>query len=494
MKRKEYKLLVENWNSFLIKEEENYSLIEQSIDSDAELSYLLEWGDNLERLIIESGDFLLLESLHESNSFLGKLIKLKDKVKSSFKVRQDVVDDEGNKVKYDDSEESQVKQEYTALAKTGMSAMAAIKIACIVSAALSPHGLGSDKAPDTFEELPPAVQQIISSETGMDSQTLSKVQHITFDAINIGPRTQTLNDFDNFKIGPSKDFNEKIALAAAKNVADEPEKVKKETALEILDKLGLKGGLPDGFEEGAAGGEATSLGIDTSGPVTVLNSFESTQEADMELANNIVKLMASQTDLGKTDVKTRNYTPSRAEFGQTLKNFKNLDKPTKIKLLRAAKFKAIKDLLSQNPKLFEKAKSWTSTVWGFEGEGSGKVVSDMNHHNAEGSKEARALASLYSTFTDVDFDIDKLETFKDLERVLKGHNSFTQVTGDNSIAGDIEGSIITYVMKNCTDIGIAELKTNLSKIPNIDKDLDEITMPATEYKIRGTQKGYTKLK
>jgi len=49
-------------------------------------------------------------------------------------------------------------------------------------------------------------------------------------------------------------------------------------------------------------------------------------------------------------------------------------------------------------------------------------------------------------------------------------------------------------MKNCTDIGIAELKTNLSKIPNIDKDLDEITMPATEYKIRGTQKGYTKLK
>ena len=87
MKRQEYKLLVENWNSFLIKEE-NYSLIEQNIDSDAELLYLLEWGDKLESLIVESGDYLLLESLHESNNYFGLLIEFKDKLKSLFKARR----------------------------------------------------------------------------------------------------------------------------------------------------------------------------------------------------------------------------------------------------------------------------------------------------------------------------------------------------------------------------------------------------------------------
>ena len=493
MKRQEYKLLVENWNTFLVKEEENYSLIEQNINSNAELLYLLEWGDKLERLIVESGNYLLLESLHESNSFLGKLIRLKDKVKSSFKVRKDAIDGEGNKVKYDDSEESQVKQEYTKLAKAGMSAMAAIKIATIIMTALTPNSLAAGSAPKNFQELPPSVQQLISAETKIPAKDLTRIQSMEFNDFHIGPRTQNL-EFDAKKIGPSEEFKAELALAAAKNVADEPEKVKKETALELLDKLGLKGGLPDDFEKGSAEGRATSLGIDTSGPVTVLNSFESSEEADMELANNIVKLMASQTDLGKTDVKTYDYSPTQDEFKQSLNNFKSLDKSTKIKLLRAAKLKAIKDLMEKHPKIFDKAKSWTSTIWGFEGEGAGKDVSDIGHHKAEGSKEARVLSSLYGAFTDDDFDFSEVKTFQDLEKVIDGHNSFAQVTGDNSLADDVKGSIVTYVLKNCTDAGLEDLESNLSGVKHIDQDLEKITDAATTFKISGTQDSYTKLR
>ena len=485
MKRQEYKLLVESWNAFLFKEEKSCKTIKQDPYNNTELTYLLEWGDKLENLIVESGDYLLLESLHESNKFIGKLVALKDKVKNSLKVRKDVVDDDGNKVKYDDSEDSQVKQEYTKLARTGMAAMTAIKIACIISAALSPHGLGSDKAPDTFEELPPPVQRVISNETGIDTQELSKVQHITFDAIKIGPSTQTMDGFDAINIGPSEKFKEKIALATAKAASPEPKNVDKETAQELLDKLGLKGGLPDSVTDASevAKGEAISLGIDTSGEVTVLNKFESSQKADMTLANNIVKLMSSNTDLGKTDVNTKDFTPTQDEFSQAKKNFSNLSTEVKTKLLRAAKFKAIKDLMKNNKKVFDKAKSWTSTVWGFEGEGAGKDVSDMNHHKAEGSKEARAISALYGAFGDL--DLDQVKNMSDIEKVLDGHASFTQVTDDNSIAGDIKGSIIAYVMKNCTDDGIEDLEENLGKINNIDKDLQDITMPATTYDIDG---------
>lgn len=492
MKRQEYKLLVESWSRFLVKEEENYSLIEQNIDDNAELMYLLEWGDKLEKLIIESGDYLLLESLHESNNYFGQLIKFKDKLKSLFKVRKDVVDDEGNKVKYDDSEESQVKQEYTKLAKTGITAMAALKAATIVMTALSPNTVAADQAPD-FNDFPAGVQEVIKAETGMSSGELTKIQTMEFNDFHIGPRTQNL-EFDAKKIGPSEEFKAELALASAKSVADEPEKVKKETALEILDKLGLKGGLPDDFEKGAAEGKAVSLGIDTSGSVTVLNSFESTEEADMELANNIVKLMASQTDLGKTDVKTYDYSPSQDEFKQSLNNFKSLDKTTKIKLLRAAKLKAIKDLMEKYPKIFDKAKSWTSTVWGFEGEGAGKDVSDMNHHEVKGSKEARVLSSLYGAFTDADFDFSGVKTFQDLEKVIDGHNSFAQVTGDNSLADDVKGSIVTYVLKNCTNSGLEDLESNLSGIKHIDQDLESLTDAATNFKISGSQESYTNLK
>ena len=496
MKRQEYKLLVENWNNFLIEEEQNYNLLEKSKNSDEELLYLLEWGDKLESLIVESGDYLLLESLYEADGFFGKLTRLKDKVKSALKVRKDVVDDEGNKVTYDDSEESQVKQEYTKLAKTGITAMVALKIATIIMTALTPNTVAADQAPN-FDKLPAGVQQVIKDETGMSSEDLAEIEHYDFTdmPMEIGPGTQKIDFKKGIKIGPSKEFKEKIALASAKSVADQPEKVTKETAVELLDRLGEKGGLPDDMVAGAAAGKAVSLGIDTSGPVTVVNSYESSQEANMDLANQIVKSIVSKTKLGKTDVKTRDYTPSRDQFSQSLKNFAKLDRATKVKLLRAAKIKALKDLMAKDSDIFEKAKSWKSTKWGFEGEGGGKDVSDMAHHKAEGSKDARVLSALYSAFSDADFDLAGVKTIQDLEKVLDGHNSFTQVTGDNSLADDVKGSIITYVLKNCTDEEIDNLEDNLSKIgPVINQDMQSITDPSTEFKIRGTQDHYTKLR
>jgi len=496
MKRQEYKLLVENWNNFLIEEEQNYNLLEKSKNSDEELLYLLEWGDKLEKLIIESGDYLLLESLHESNNYFGQLIEFKDKLKSLFKVRKDVVDDEGNKVTYDDSEESQVKQEYTKLAKTGIAAMAALKFATIIMTALTPNTVAADQAPN-FDKLPAGVQEVIKDETGMSSEDLTQIERYDFTdmPMKIGPGTEEIEFEEGIKIGPSKEFKEKIALASAKSVADQPEKVTKETAVELLDRLGAKGGLPDDIQAGAAHGQAVSLGIDTSGPVTVVNSYESSQKADMGFANKIVKAIVAKTKLGKTDVKTRDYTPSREEFGQSFKNFAKLDRPTKVRLLRAAKIKALKDLMAKDSDIFEKAKSWKSTRWGFEGEGGGKDVSDMDHHKAEGDKNARVLSALYGAFSDADFNLAGVKTINDLEKVLDGHNSFTQVTGDNSLADDVKGSIITYVLKNCTDAEIDNLEDNLSKIGSmIDQDLQNLTDPATKFEISGHQDHYTKLK
>ena len=62
-----------------------------------------------------------------------------------------------------------------------------------------------------------------------------------------------------------------------------------------------------------------------------------------------------------------------------------------------------------------------------------------------------------------------------------------------SLADDVKGSIVAYVVKNCTDEEIKNLEDNLSGIGSvIDQDLQNITDPATEFTISGTQDHYTK--
>lgn len=493
MKRQEYKLLVENWNRFLVEENYRPTKTFKSNDDD-ELLYLLEWGDNLEKVIIESGDYLLLESLYESNNYVGRLIELKDTLKELFKVRKDAVDDKGNKVKYDDSKESQVKQEYTKLARAGMAAMTALKFATVVFAALNPNMAGGDIAPEKVwqnmnEPVKAAVLDTVEKETGVDPKEIP-VQFMKFKKpIKIGPPVQKYS-FKPVFIGPK--VKKELATTIAKKVS---KKVAPDIGEQIVDELGdmdlenVKDTLLD---------KAGELGIDDGGNL-VLNTYTSEQEADMTLANTIAFTMAEKTPLGKTDVNVKSFNPDMSAGGEydikdVNDNFKNLPKEVKIKLLRAAKIKAIQDLtkIPGNKDLLKKAKSWTSTVTGYEGEGAGKIVDDQQHH-VKGSKEARTLSTLYSTFGDIDFDYQKMNSLKDLEKIFDSNSAWTKITTLNSPQVDqIKGSVIAYVMYNCSNDKIDDLEDNLSKIPNIQQDLDNITDPATTYYIKGSQDHLTR--
>lgn len=487
MKRKEYIRLLNEWNNFLISENKiNNSYLLESLDE------LIEWGDNLERLMNENLDLYLLESHFINEGIFSSFRKAKDKVKSFFSqgLTKEKIDDNGNIVRKDlNDKESAAVKEYTTLTRSVAALVLAASLATIVSGSMTSAGATNKDVQNTALKIMNNAD-INASANEDDNKT----------ALKIVKNPDSLPQPEPSRKGPSvvaggegftiidipvkerEEIAKKVLISAEENSGNSLEEIQKMLADQGYDNKTFKELIND--PEGALNAAATAHGVDLSNGSIATRNIEEVQ--DLSDANKLMNNFINAANLKGLKISPEKIKSGIDSFKPSAfkVNMKKLGEQGREKLFNAARIYTLKKLKSENPDLFKNANKFMNKISNIEGGNIGEKGFSQQTQKGSGTKEAKMLVALYSS---LDKNILKFIDSADvntIQKELEGSLKFSGFKNTKSgIAAKVVEDFMYFVLANIGSDAdnIDNILTALNNNSSLDFDVSKATKVLTKY-------------
>lgn len=509
MKRNEYISLFNEWNNFLISENKEYN--SYSLER---LDELIEWGDNLERLMNENLDFYLLESHFINEGIFSSFRKAKDKVKSFFSqgLTKEKIDDNGNIVRKDlNDKESAAVKEYTTLTKSVAALVLAAKLATIISGSMISAGAINADGQDSQNK---AAIEIMNNANNFDAnendmKTALKIA-TTPDGLSF-----TIPQPENVKISPAPESNSSgdspsiEAGGEGFKITSIPNETKQKIAEELLSGAAENSGnsledikkmlADDGNSheefnrlindpEGKLDAAAVAHGVDLSNGSIATKTVEEIQ--DLSDANKLMNDFINASNLKGLKISQEKIKSGLDSFKPaTFKvNMKKLGKQGREKLFNAARIYTLKKLKSENPDLFKNADMFMSKISIVSGGNTGEKGFSQQTQKGSGTKEAKILAALYSGLDKVVQKYIDSTDAKTIQSELEGSFKYSGFKDTKSgIAAKVVEDFMTFVLANAGSDAdnIDNILTVLNNNSSLNFDVSKATQVLTKYHEKG---------
>lgn len=505
MKKNNTREIFEIWRDFNKKE----ALLKEKSKNQKilRLENLVKLGDELEYIINENVDNYILESFYLNEGIISSFRKIKDKVKDFLSQgwMRDKLDDEGKRIKLNPADSDEValyEKEYTEKTKALIGLLVAAKIAMVAIGSANFHvklpgansGWGSDNVGYKEKPLDSNTIKGTTFENPYDAKNInivkSTIKNVAKD-VGIGEpsdadldaaiklTSKNLDDIvpvQKFKFKPLQINVKKIAKNVEKNLGKKlPGESAKDLSKRISGEADSIKKVTDKWADddpgGVEKGEALAHGVKTDDAEFDYASTKTTEKSDLTKANDYMEKIIDSTDFSKlkTTIDTDNVNINKVNL-----NLSIMSKAEKSKLFNAARIHSLKKLKQAKPKLFSKAKSYTTKIEFKSGgsfDKSGKETSkiDKSSMKIEGNKESRILSVIYSTLDQ--FSFDNTDTVDGVETALTDAFSTHNLSRDNPMVDNLYNDFLMFVINNCDNNSVSDIVNSLDQ-PQFDAKLN----------------------